>query len=405
MFNIPNIRHLRAISEVVKTGSISKASETVFLSQPAITQAISKFEKSIHSELFERTSEGMTPTQQGKAFAFRIDRALEHIGHGISETLKIAKGQRKSNVHRFLYNMTSTHLKALVAVSDGQGFTEASRLLEVSQSSVYRASKDLEEILDVTLFEKISNGIVVSKAGAALVKACKLAFVEIKQGIEEIDALSDRHNSVITVGCLPLARTCLLPITINEFSQSYPDCQIQVIDGPYSDLLNHLKYGEIDILIGALRFPIPSTDIRQETLFESENKVFARHDHPLSNKDSLSLQDLLQASWVVSGSNTPGRKMFEDMFINEGEQPPTRIVEASSQMLVKELILGSDRLSVLSQHQIHRELDEGHFTILPFDCSQQSRPIGLTMRKNWYATAVQTHFVSLLRKNGLKMSG
>lgn len=81
------------------------------------------------------------------------------------------------------------------------------------------------------------------------------------------------------------------------------------------------------------------------------------------------------------------------------------MVEASSQMLVKELILGSDRLSVLSQHQIQRELDEGHFTILPFDCSQQSRPIGLTMRKNWYATTVQTHFVSLLRKNGLKMSG
>lgn len=102
MFNIPNIRHLRAISEVVKTGSISKASETVFLSQPAITQAISKFEKSIHSELFERTSDGMTPTPQGKAFAFRIDRALDHIEHGISETLKIAKGQRKSNVHRFL---------------------------------------------------------------------------------------------------------------------------------------------------------------------------------------------------------------------------------------------------------------------------------------------------------------
>ncbi|NOI75868.1 LysR family transcriptional regulator [Vibrio coralliilyticus] len=401
MFNIPNLRHLRAISEVVQTGSISKASETVFLSQPAITQAISKLEKNINSELFERTTDGMSPTKQGSAFAFRIDRALEYISDGITESLKIAKGQRKTSVQRYLYNITTTQLKALVAVANGQSFTEASRLLSVSQSSVYRASKDLEEILGFTLFEKNSNGVVVSKAGSALVKASKLAFVEIKQGIEEVNVLSNRHSGVITVGCLPLARTCLLPSTINEFTAEYPDCQIQVVDGPYSDLLNHLKYGEIDILIGALRFPSPSTDIRQETLFESQNRILARAEHPLTKAQSLTLKDLHDASWVVSGANTPGRKMFEDMFSNEGIEAPTRLVEASSQMLVKELLLGSDRLTLLSQHQIHRELNEGHFKILPFDCSQQSRPIGLTVRKNWFATSTQSHFVSLLRKNGL----
>lgn len=328
MFNIPNLRHLRAISEVVQTGSISKASETVFLSQPAITQAISKLEKNINSELFERTTDGMSPTKQGSAFAFRIDRALEYISDGITESLKIAKGQRKTSVQRYLYNITTTQLKALVAVANGQSFTEASRLLSVSQSSVYRASKDLEEILGFTLFEKNSNGVVVSKAGSALVKASKLAFVEIKQGIEEVNVLSNRHSGVITVGCLPLARTCLLPSTINEFTAEYPDCQIQVVDGPYSDLLNHLKYGEIDILIGALRFPSPSTDIRQETLFESQNRILARAEHPLTKAQSLTLKDLHEASWVVSGANTPGRKMFEDMFSNKGVEAPTRLVEA-----------------------------------------------------------------------------
>ncbi|MEF1277756.1 LysR family transcriptional regulator [Vibrio fortis] len=404
MFNIPNLRHLRAISEVVHTGSISKASDTVFLSQPAITQAISKLEKSMNSELFERTSDGMTPTKQGEAFAFRIDRALENISQGISNALKIATKQRKNSVQRYLFNITTTQLKALVAVANGQSFTEASRLLEVSQSSVYRASKDLEEILGFTLFEKTSTGIALSKAGAALDKASKLAFVEIKQGLDEVNLLSDRHDSVITVGCLPLARTCLLPSTINEFSKAYPDCQIHVIDGPYKDLLNHLKYGEIDILIGALRFPVPSTDIRQETLFESKNTILSRADHPLATKEKVSIKELQESSWVVSSSATPARKMFEDMFTKASLEVPSRLIEASSQMLVKELLLGSDRLTLLSQHQIRRDLDEGHLVALPYEGEEQSRPIGLTVRKNWFATSVQTHFLKLLRTNGVKMS-
>ena len=183
MLNIPNLRHLRAISEVVNTGSISKASEVVFLSQPAITQAIAKLEKNINSELFERTTDGMKPTEQGEAFSFRIERALEYISKGITDSLKVAKGQRKNSVQRYLFNITTTQLKALIAVSNGQSFTEASRILEVSQSSVYRASKDLEEILGITLFEKNSTGITISKAGSALVMSSKLAFVEIKQGI------------------------------------------------------------------------------------------------------------------------------------------------------------------------------------------------------------------------------
>ncbi len=57
-FEIPNIRHLRVFLEVVQCKSISKASEKVFLSQPAITQAIAKLEASLGTVLFQRRSDG-----------------------------------------------------------------------------------------------------------------------------------------------------------------------------------------------------------------------------------------------------------------------------------------------------------------------------------------------------------
>ncbi len=60
--NIQNIRHLRAFLAIVECKSISKATEKVYLSQPAITQAIAKLESGLECKLFERKSTGMYVT-------------------------------------------------------------------------------------------------------------------------------------------------------------------------------------------------------------------------------------------------------------------------------------------------------------------------------------------------------
>ena len=79
MFEIPNIRHLRVFLEVVECKSISKASERVFLSQPAITQAIAKLETTMGTSLFSRRSDGMYVSESGEVFALRIRRALDMV--------------------------------------------------------------------------------------------------------------------------------------------------------------------------------------------------------------------------------------------------------------------------------------------------------------------------------------
>jgi DNA-binding transcriptional LysR family regulator len=62
----PNIRHLRAFAEVAKRGSISRAAEHVYLSQPAITHAISKLETGLDTALFTRLHKGMALTEAGE---------------------------------------------------------------------------------------------------------------------------------------------------------------------------------------------------------------------------------------------------------------------------------------------------------------------------------------------------
>ncbi|MGI1678869.1 MAG: LysR family transcriptional regulator [Cellvibrionaceae bacterium] len=397
--NLPNIRHLRVVQQVAFHNSISKASANIFLSQPAITQAISKLEQQLEHSLFDRRSSGMYLTTAGEVFHGRIERAMSILLEGVKEAGRVSSSPEVPNAAHIVQLLTTTQLRALIAVYEAQNFSLAGRNLGISQSSVHRAARELEDIMQITLFEKSNVGIIPTKAADALTKAAKLAFSEIRQGFDELSSLHSRDVGRIIIGSMPLARTSILPAAINQFEKQYPDIMLSVVDGPYSDLLYHLRHGDIDMLIGALRFPAPSDNIIQRELFNPHLAIFARTNHPLQQIETPQLTDLNQYSWVVPRKGTPARKVFEQLF-EEADLPiPTRLVETSSQLLVRELLLGSDRIALTSAEQFRRE--EGLDLLKPIDINLQhtKRPVGLTLRSNWQPTRSQQAFIEALEGN------
>ena len=263
-----NLRHLRVFLEVLDSKSISKASEKVYLSQSAITQAVIKLEIELSTTLFHRKSNGMYLTETGLIFEFRVRRALSLLLFGLQGVSRVSDG-KVIKPSRIIQAITSTQLRNLIAITQSQNFSIASRALNVSQPSLHRAARGLESQVGTILFEKTSNGVTSSKAAVKLAKAAKLAFNEITQAREEINAFHNRDLGKITIGSMPLARASILPSTIIDFNKRFPNFKISVIDGIYDDLLYHLRNGEIDLLTGALRFPDLSEDIKQEDLFSS----------------------------------------------------------------------------------------------------------------------------------------
>lgn len=393
----PNLRHLRVFVAVAHNKSITAASQCIFLSQPAITQAISKLEKQIESPLFERHSGGMHTTEIGNIWLQRVERAFVYLDTATSDILK-DQPQKYANNTQLSTQFSTTQLRSLIGVCEAQNFSIASRNLQVSQSSVHRAARDLERLLEIPLFEKNSLGITSTPAANALTKAAKLALNELQQGFDEIYAKQFQDTSTIAIGCMPLARTTLLPKTILGFNEQYPDVSIKVIEGPYADLLHHLRQGDIDILIGALRDPLPADDVSQEALWSPPLAIIGRNDHPLAQVKNISPKQLAQFSWVVPPRGTPTRTGFELIFDTHHLPIPTRIVESSSQILIRELLIESDRLTLLSSHQVEREITHGLLKVIPYSFIHTNRNIGFCCRNSWLATATQNHFLTILKQ-------
>ncbi|MGB0747504.1 MAG: LysR substrate-binding domain-containing protein [Magnetospiraceae bacterium] len=133
-----------------------------------------------------------------------------------------------------------------------------------------------------------------------------------------------------------------------------------------------------------------------EVLFDDALAVVGRSGHPLSDLESVRLGDLAAYSWVVPRRSTPTREAFEQMF--RARKKPASIVESSSLILIRGLLLASDQLTLISSRLVQFEISHGFLSELPVSVSVPTRSIGLTWRDGWRPTAAQAHFMACLRE-------
>jgi DNA-binding transcriptional LysR family regulator len=402
---LPNIRHLIAFHEVVRCRRIRAAAEAVHLSQPAVTQAIAKLETQLATRLFERRPEGVFATETGEMFDRRVSRMLDFLEAG--EMLAHAKCARQQTRGRRGFHRLATpvQLRALVAVSETGNYSQAARLAGISQPALHRAARDLETLAGLALFEPGRRGIELTPAAEALVHHVRLATAEIRQGFYEVAEQEGRDSTRIMVGSLPLSRTGILPAVIDELLHQKGRPQINCIDGPYASLLRGLRFGEIDFIIGAMRDPAPADDVVQEPLFMDRLSILARASHPLHAKANPTLDDALEYPWIAPPKNTPtGIFLFGILKIGERSDTPVRVV-SSSLMLVRELMMRDDYLTIMSETQLATGLGDGVLKPLPIALEGNERPIGLTFRRDWHPTPTQARFLDMIRAFCVKLPG
>lgn len=397
---LPHIRYLGVVREVFRLRRIGAAAEVVHLSQPAATQAVARVEEILGVALFDRRPKGMYPTDAGTIFERRLLRILEHLRIGDSQARrKVARSRRRSANKPFFTYCTPVQLRALLAISRAGSFTQAAHDLGVKQPGIHRAARDLSALAGFDLFEQTRGGVVLTGAAEAFAQQVRLAISEFRQANYEINELTGRDVTSINIGSLPLSRAAILPAAIDELiNEVGSTVQVNCVDARYDTLLRNLRFGELDVLIGALRFPPPAADIEQEELFVDRLAMVAAPGHPLAGKSGISLEDTLAFPWVAPPKTTPtGTYLFETLKIQDLPNTPVRTV-SSSMVLLRGLLARGSYVSIASVRQIEVDERMGAMVQLPIELPDSERPIGLTFRKNWSATPVQSRFLDIIRR-------
>ncbi|TCM16458.1 transcriptional regulator /LysR family transcriptional regulator [Novosphingobium sp. PhB165] len=389
-----NLRHLDALAVAARLGSISGASKELHLSQPAVTQAVASLESQLGYVLLDRQPSGVQPTEAGRRMTARIERALSYLERGGRVLRRSARLPVLPNIER---RITLGQLRTLMAVDEAGSFALASERAQLSQPALHRSARELEEHLGVPLLERQGRTVVSTPTAARFLRFVRLVRAELEAGIDELSALHSQGGGRVRIGTMPVAKAVLLPQSLARFAHIYADAQVSVVEGPYPELLNSLRHGELDILVGALRDPLPVADVTQEGLFSDDPVIVARSGHPLAGR-KFEFEMLLEFPWVISAGGTPGRKRWEEMFTSRGLAPPKLRIECGSLLVIRGLMLEGDWLTLLSPDQFLFEARAGLLTRIFGGGLTLQRRIGITTRTDWQPTKLQAAFVETFRQ-------
>ncbi|WP_420142530.1 LysR family transcriptional regulator [Sphingomonas sp.] len=377
-----NFRHLRALAAIAEAGNISAASRLVGLSQPALTQGLAKLEHQFGAALFERRPQGMAQTAAGQAVLVRVQRAFERF----SRALRSGRANRADN------RLTGAQVRAVLSLAEAGSFVGAAEAVGLSEPALHRAVKDLEALCALPLVERRGRGVGLTGAGRRVARALALGVAELTAALEE----SADRGGRLAIGAMALSRSLLLPATLAALAQKAPAAAIDVVEGSYLELVEALRDGSIDILIGALR-EHPERDLVQEPLFTDRLTIIGRAGHPLAARRA-GYQDLAAYPWIVARRASGLLDRWQELFDKARMPRPHAPIHCGSVALIRGVLLRSDFLTLLSPDQVRAEIDAGLLAELGSEIPDTARTIGAITRRDWYPTELQRQFLTELRE-------
>jgi LysR family transcriptional regulator of gallate degradation len=391
------IRQARVFLVVADSLSVTRAAKSLNRSQTSVTKSLHDLAHQLGVELFDRSSKGVSLTAYGECLLPRAREAAEAFAKA-GELVPPASMQQSTSTARFFrMDVSDKWLDAFLATAEHQNIAAAAEHLGLTPAAVSSSIRKLEDTLHTILFERTPNAIIPSAFGQSLTNYVKLARSHLRHACDELAGLQGVNRGRLTVGTLPFVRTIIVPRAINSILEAHPYLDIATIEGPYDDLVAALRCGDIDLMVGALRGATADKDLLEETILDDNLAVVARAGHPLLQVSAPGWEDLLSFQWILPRRGTPTRTLFEKAIADSGLTVPPHVIETSSLVMLRGLLLESDRVTILSRHQIRFEEQTGLLAPLPFDLSGTDRPIGLTHRKTGSLSPAATLFADEIR--------
>lgn len=396
---LTRLRRLFLFDAVCRTGGIGHAAASVGRSQPAVSLAIAKLEASFGVVLFERGYGGSDLSAAGAILQRRVRRMLGQIEQAVAELLGgvMVPSPTVSTVCRHL---TDTQIRCHIAIAQNGSAADASRQLGVSQPAVHRAARELERTLGVTLYRRRAQSVSANPAGIEFARRLNLALYEMAQATQDLSAAAGRVTGRVAVGVLPMLPQRLVARAVDRLLGVYPEAAVTLYEASHARLLSDLRFGVIDLIVGALRQPRLGGAMIETDLFADPYVVAVRRGHKLAGlarSSAVTGHDLAAYDWVVPQKNMPRREVVDNILATL-PHPPRLVMETSSLAMIMAMLVESDCITLMARSQIRHAYPNNEMVALAVVAPDAGRTVGLTTRADWLPTAVQAAFVDHLRE-------
>lgn len=214
-------------------------------------------------------------------------------------------------------------LHVVLAVAEFGSMAKASQKLAISHPVVSKTISDLEHTLGVKLFDRSSQGVEITSYGMALLKCGVNVFDEMRQGLKQIEFLTDPTSGELAVGCPEIMNASIMPAISERLLKQHPRVQLRVIHADVAlSQFSPLRERKVELLVGRLMDPFVEDDLVFEPLIQEPFVAVAGVNSQWARRRRVELADLMEEPWVLPPQdNTPG-EIISGIFAASGLKSP-----------------------------------------------------------------------------------
>jgi DNA-binding transcriptional LysR family regulator len=182
----------------------------------------------------------------------------------------------------------------------------------MAQPPLSQQVKKLEQELRCQLFERSPKGLKLTAAGLALRQEASSLLGQAGRLGPRVRAAGGGEVGYLTVGCVPVACASIAPLLVRRFHQLYPGVHAVIRELDTLALYNNLSIGNVDV--GIIRTGVDAPYLETMELLDEVPLLAMPDDHPLTSRETLSLSDLRNESFVLFARKL-GMRHFDE-FVN-----------------------------------------------------------------------------------------
>lgn len=287
------------------------------------------------------------------------------------------------------------HLQAFLEVARRKSLTEAAAALNITQPAVSKTLKELEEILGISLMDRSRAGVFLSPAGDIFLHYASMSVAALQQGLDGIEQARMGSDRLLNVGALPSVAASIIPHAVSRYQEKRLGGTLSIVTGPNGHLLDQLRIGALDVVVGRLGNPEAMQGLTFSQLYSEQVRIVVRPGHPLVDESDIAR--LPEFTVLYPNRQAAIRPLVERLMVANGIGNLPRRIETVSNAFGRAFTRQTDAVWIISHGVVAGDLREGMLAELKVDTRITLGPVGISARADEPQTPDLMLFVASLR--------
>jgi DNA-binding transcriptional LysR family regulator len=296
---------------------------------------------------------------------------------------------------------TLQQLRILKAVATEKNFTKAAELLHLSQPSLSKQIKTLEQSLDVVLINRENTKISLTENGKVFLQYSERILALCEESCRALVDLKNGERGNLIVGASQTIGIYLLPRVFALFAQNYPQINFKVQVNSTRVIAKNVSNREIDIAVVGGEIP---NDLKKnlivENFVEDEFSLIVAKSHPFARKQKITKEDLYHLNFITLNSNSTIHKFIDNILIqNQIETKQLKIImQLNSIEGIKTAVSLGLGAAFVSSSAIEKEIEFQTLEILKIENIKITRKIRIISSQECYKSKAFIFFYNELSR-------